>query len=204
MRAIVGNGPLSADDRALIATADHIIRFNRTPNLSGDSNARTDELVLACSNNQIGKFLSRGHYRSDQAFQQAKRLVLPYHQIIIRRYMMRQLSLFERLKGRRSDWTDYCLEVANQQGKIAEVLSADLYYEACNILNIQVDSKNFFPSSGFMIILRALRDNYHRPDEIHIYGFGFTGWEGHPWEREKELVSAFDRQGRLSFHPVNQ
>lgn len=204
MRAIVGNGPLSADDRALIATADHIIRFNRTPNLKGDMNARTDELVLACSNNQIGKFLLRGHYRSDQAFQQARCLVLPYHPTIIRRYMMKRLSLLSRLKGRRSDWSDYCVEIANQEGKLTEILPMELYYDACKLLEIQTEARGFFPSSGVMIVLRELRDKQNKPDEIHVFGFGFTGWEGHPWEREKALISQFDREGDLELHPVQQ
>jgi hypothetical protein len=198
MIAIVGNGPLSPTDRASIAKARRIVRFNLTPNLSEEPEARTDELFLSCSSKQIGDFLSRGRYLSDKAFGQASRIVLPYHPNIIRQYM-KPPSLLSRLKGRRADWTNYCLDIADDEGKYAEILPEDLYHEACGALEIDPTAKEFFPSSGLLAVLRELQ---HPSHEIHLYGFGFVGWKRHRWEQEKSTITKFENAGRLTLHPV--
>ena len=201
MRAIVGNGPLSPDDRVAIATADRIIRFNLTPNLNSEADAKTTELFLSCSSKQIGDFLSKDQYRSDHAFQKATRIVSPYHPEIIQKYM-RPPSILSRLKGRQADWSQDCLKIANKEGKEAEILPAELYLDACKRLGIDPDTKEFFPSSGCLAILRELRRQQHGESELHIFGFGYVGWKGHLWTAEKALVAALENKGRLKTHAV--
>ena len=202
MRAIVGNGPLSPDDRSAIATADRIIRFNLTPNLHSEAEAKTTELFLSCSSKQIGDFLSKGQYRSSHAFQQATRIVSPYHPDIINKYM-RPPSFLSRLKGRRADWSQDCLSIAAQEGKDAEILSAELYLDACKRLGINSQSKEFFPSSGCLAILRELQHPQHNTSELHLFGFGYIGWKGHLWTAERALVEGLESKGALKTHAVN-
>jgi hypothetical protein len=201
MRAIVGNGPLSLDDRALIATADRIIRFNLTPNLCEELDARTTELFLSCSSKQIGEFLSQGQYHSNSAFHQATRVVLPYHPDIIKKYM-RPPSILSRLKGRRADWSKDCLKIAGQTGKSTEILPADLYLKACYRLSIIPEKKEFFPSSGCLSILRELQSAQHSASELHVFGFGYVGWKRHSWAEEKALVTELENAGELKMHAV--
>ena len=202
MRAIVGNGPLSPEDRAVIASADRIIRFNLTPNLSEEPNAKTTELFLSCSSKQIGEFLSRGQFRSNIAFQQATRLVLPYHPDIIKKYM-RPPSILSRLKGRRADWSQDCVRIADQAGKSTEILSVELYLTACKRLGISSAAKEFFPSSGCLAILRELQNPQHLASELHVFGFGFVGWKRHSWIDEKALVAELESAGELVTHAVD-
>ncbi|MAO82232.1 MAG: hypothetical protein CMH82_16525, partial [Nocardioides sp.] len=166
MRAIVGNGPLGGRDRERIAAADHIIRFNLTPNrLQGE---RTDELFLSCSSKQIGEYLSNGIFRDDPAFRDATRLVMTYHPDIIR-YYMPQPNLLSRLIGRRNDWSALCEKIAAERGKETETLPAELYRAACEILGIDIEREAFFPSSGFLAVLRELQDA-PQTSRLEIFG----------------------------------
>lgn len=199
MRAIVGNGPLGDEDRQRITAADHVIRFNLTPNrLPGE---KTDELFLSCSSKQIGEYLSDGLYREDPAYRDASRIVMTYHPEIIRNYMPRP-NLLSRLVGRTSDWSALCEEIAAERGKETEILSAELYRAACDVLEIDIERKEFFPSSGFLAVLRELR-NAPQNSGLEIFGFGFQGWKRHRWEAEKAHISALAATGALVLHPVD-
>lgn len=196
--AIVGNAPLTEADRLRIAAADTVCRFNLTPNIRGEPDARTDELSLACSSKQIGDYFARGLYRDDPAFLKAGRLVLPYHPEIIRR-CMRPPSLLSRLKGRRADWTDACLSAAKAYGKSVEIISPEAYDAAARVLGISGVWRDHVPSSGFLAIERALTHG----EEIHVFGFTFRGWHRHAWDREEAIVRAHAAAGRLTLHAAS-
>lgn len=201
MIAIVGNGPLSSENRAIIATASRIIRFNLTPNIREEPTARTDDLFLSCSSKQIGEFLLHGQYLSDNAFRHASRIVFPYHPNIIRQYM-KPPSLLSRLKGRRSDWTEYCIKIANQAAKYTEIVTDNLYLEACSALEIDPRVKEFFPSSGLLAVFHELNNKQYEENDLHLFGFGFAGWKRHRWDKEKSIISAFEHTEHLTLHSI--
>ena len=153
--AIVGNSALSQRQRKEIEVSDHIIRFNLTPNISDEPSARTMELFLSCSSKQVGSFLSERRFLEDVAFQRADRIILPYHPEVIASYMLKP-SWLSRLKGRKSDWSEVCSQAVFECGKELEIVSVQTYFDACNILGIDCSRKDYFPSSGFIAILRAL------------------------------------------------
>lgn len=198
MRAIVGNGPLGEGDRERIAAADHVIRFNLTPNrLPGE---KTNELYLSCSSKQIGEYLSGGKYRDDPAYEDAERIVLSYHPDIVRHYMPRPNPL-SRLLGRHNDWSALCEQIAVARGKETETLPAELYRAACAILDIDIERKEFFPSSGFLAVLHEL-GRAPKSNGLEIFGFGFQGWKRHRWDREKAYLSAMAAAGKIVLNPV--
>lgn len=54
------------------------------------------------------------------------------------------------------------------------------------------------PSTGVIGIETILQDSRFKIyDKKYIVGFNWTGWEGHPWELERQLVSDYISQGKL-------
>lgn len=194
--AIVGNSALSGHQRQEIDALDYVIRFNLTPNIASDSSARTNELFLSCSSKQVGSFLSERRFLEDVAFQRAHRIVLPYHPEVIASYMLKP-SWLSRLKGRKSDWTDICRLAALECNKELEIVPTQVYIDACRILGIDCSRKEYFPSSGFIAILRALERWQSHDDSITIFGFGFFGWKKHLWAQEKEAILSFKEKGQI-------
>ena len=194
--AVVGNAELSQHQRQKIDASDHIIRFNLTPNIANVSNARTSELFLSCSSKQVGSFLSERRFLHDVAFQRAYRIVLPYHPEVISSYMLKP-SWLSRLKGRKSDWSDVCIQAAVECNKELEIVSVQTYVDACRILGIDFSRKDYFPSSGFIATLRALNRWKLQGDCITLFGFGFSGWKKHLWSREREEILKFRSKGNI-------
>ena len=199
--AIIGNGPLSEADRLFIGAADIVTRFNLVPEAHINLSARTDELFLSCSSKQIGEYLAERRYETDPCFQSASRIVLPYNPSIIAAHMPRP-SFLSRLKGRRADWTEVCKKVAARLGKQVVVLSAADYRNACIALGIEGRGRDFYPSSGYLAVARAL--NIHDPSthRIHLFGFGFMGWKKHPWTAEEASIRTMHLQRKLKLHEV--
>ena len=199
MIAIVGNGPLTEANISLMRDFKHIVRFNLTQNIPSASEAHTTELFLAVSSKQIGHYLSEGGYAVDPAFQSATKIVSPYSPEIIRS-CMKQPNILSRLKGRRSDWTNVCREIARKSGKEFEVLSSEEYYKSCALLSIRGTWRDSIPSSGFLSVQRELARKVDR-EPIHVFGFGFRGWKRHHWEGEKHQLQKAAEAGHLVIHP---
>lgn len=199
--AIVGNAPLSEEDKRLIATAENVVRFNLTPNLGPDEAAQTSEMFLSASSKQIGAYLTEGHYTADPAFAAAKRLVLPYAPTIIKT-CMKAPNILSRMRGRRHDWTPVCENVARKSGKDLEIIPASDYWSACDRLEISGFSRDFVPSSGFLAMQRALASRPEGQRVIHMFGFGFRGWKHHHWAHEARETSKEVDAGRVVLHQV--
>jgi hypothetical protein len=55
------------------------------------------------------------------------------------------------------------------------------------------------PSTGLIALLWAL-ETFGCP--INVYGFGFDGWEGHRWDRERAFFETMQVEGRARLHPT--
>lgn len=202
MIAIVGNGPLTEADIGSIRTFRHVVRFNLTPNIHSATEAQTTELFLSVSSKQIGHYLSKGDYAVDPAFKSAKKIIAPYSPEIIRSCMKRP-NFLSQLKGRQSDWTPMCREIAKRAGKDFEEISTEDYYKSCALLGIRGTWWDFIPSSGFLAVQRVLAKKVDR-ESIHVFGFGFKGWKHHHWKGEERQLQQAAKAGLLVIHPVKQ
>ncbi|PWW02077.1 hypothetical protein DFR52_102744 [Hoeflea marina] len=199
--AIVGNGPLEEADKRFVGAADIVTRFNLVPREHLALSDRTDEHFLSCSSKQVGDYLAAGSYESDPCFRNAGRIVLPYHPGIIAACMP-QPSWLSRLKGRRADWTSVCERAAARFGKQLVILTEEDYRSACRALGIGGEGRDFYPSSGYLAVMRALKIYQPSMHRIHLLGFGFQGWKRHPWPAEEAAIRALHAQDRLSLHAV--
>lgn len=195
---IVGNGRVDAGGGAAIDTADLVIRFNAPSQSAADIGSRTDILFLANSSKSMQAWLDEPGLSANRLFPGAKEIVLPYHPSVVAKYHPRP-NVLSRLKGRRADWTWQAIAVFGRQGKSVKVLSAAFYEEACDALGLaQEERRNFVPSSGYLAIRYAL-EHYLAPEwQVELWGFGWTGWKRHPWERERKWAMRQIEEGALT------
>ncbi len=59
------------------------------------------------------------------------------------------------------------------------------------------------PSTGFLVSLFLLR-RYGGMVEIDVYGFGFEGWDGHDFVRERRWFQAMAAGGLLRLHRLKR
>ncbi len=185
---IVGNGSLEHDLSEAIDNADFVMRFNE-PNLADDkSGSRTDVLMLAASSKALHRRMADPAFLENAALKSAKVLMLAYHPEVIRKYHPRP-NIFQRLRGRRADWTTQAIELMGHAGKEIRIMPPQFYADGCAELGIATSRmRNVFPSTGFLGIRYALANFPASEWQISLCGFGWQGWKRHDWQNERSWV----------------
>ena len=194
---IVGNGPGAAHvDRA----AQHdawVVRFNNCPHFDADRDDRIDELVLVNCGGQMEEWLRQGRLGNPEAFARAALVTFPVHPGIAAFYRP-VLSLDELRDAARQDFTWPALARVRERASPCLLYTPDLYRRAATALGEPVFRAGMaVPSSGFLACYRTALA--HPRSRILIAGFGFAGWDGHPWARERAWCEALAGEGRLVF-----
>ena len=61
------------------------------------------------------------------------------------------------------------------------------------------------PSLGFITLSFVLGNQCFKDYEVHLVGFGFSGWSGHNFEYEKTAIEGMDASKQVVLHPtINQ
>ena len=187
---IIGNAKLERDLSAVVDDSQFVMRFNE-PNLDGDmSGSRTDMLMLAASSKGLHRRMADPAFLENAALKSAKVLMLAYHPEVIRQYHPRP-NIFQRLGGRRADWTMQTIELMGHAGKEIRIMPPQFYADGCSKLGIAGPRMHkVFPSTGFLGICYVLA-NFSASDwDIKLCGFGWQGWKRHDWENERAWVES--------------
>jgi hypothetical protein len=185
--SIVGNGPLSQEQKKRIEKSDRIYRFNSPPPDHIDNYSRTNTLVLSNSSKQTRLLLESNDYLEGPVFKLAESVLLPYHPKIISEYMPKP-NFVSRLKGMKADWTELCIIKACNLDKQYKVIDEQTYHLACRKIGIaEHEARKKFPSSGIMTIISCIHQ-YKNSAKVEIYGFGFKGWKRHDWNGERRYI----------------
>ena len=185
---IVGNGKPEHDLSGIVDDAQFVMRFNE-PNLAGGmSGERTDMVMLAASSKILYRRLIDPGFTDNAALKAAKVLMLAYHPDIIRRYHPRP-NIFQRLRGRRADWTMQAIDVMGKAGKEIRIMPPQTYIDGCNELDIAGSQmRKVFPSTGFLGIRYTLANFPASEWDVKLCGFSWEGWKRHDWRNERAWV----------------
>ena len=212
---IVGSAPLEKNLARFIDACDCVVRFNNCKNYNVNSGSKTDVLFLSNSgdpaNHPTLAFMLKE--RTSREIKQE----LPYlnraGQIWFVRPPSAQFTAF--LKNRVPDTVPMKKTelVNNAHGRdlAAEIIGAQKIPEekvrlVAPVFHASVWDKLLeygkteavMPSTGVIGIETILQDSQFRIYiKKYIVGFSWTGWEGHPWELERQLVSDYISQGKL-------
>lgn len=194
---IIGNAKLERDLSAVVDDVQFVMRFNE-PNIAGEmSGSRTDMLMLAASSKGLHRRMADPTFLENAALKSAKVLMLAYHPEVIRTYHPRP-NIFQRLGGRRADWTMQTIEFMGHAGKEIRIMPPQFYADGCAELGIAGPRMHkVFPSTGFLGICYALA-NFPAADwDIKLCGFSWEGWKRHDWQNERAWVEDKIASGRI-------
>jgi hypothetical protein len=194
---IVGNGDIAQEVAPAIDRADMVIRFNGSRNFE-TAGSRTD-VVAVCNTGRPAKAMLKDvawresvpvrdcaaiwSVRDPQKFKDIKPDVLANFPDLV-------------------DFFDDCTEdfesFSAQRGKEHYVLPASIHDGVEKDLKAYQPERYVVPSSGIMVMAHVLNDPAFAGDEIAFTGFSHQGWNGHPFEAERQLVNAYVAAGRLT------
>jgi hypothetical protein len=184
--ALIGNAPSDRDLSCEIDGCDRVVRMNNAYGLKTVRGAQTDDLVLVNCGGQMAEWLKTGSILEAEAFASAMRIVLPIAPEVGYQHPVDDL-----------DSTNFQREASSRfhsAGKKVELVSREVFDEARSIVGEAA------PSTGLITLLWLLRTEGDA--QIHAFGFGFAGWTGHAFDRERAFFKEVARKGRLTLHPV--
>ena len=195
---IVGNGRLERDISRMVDDAQFVMRFNE-PNLaSGMSGTRTDMIMMAASSKILYRRLIQPSFFDNAALKAAKVLMLAYHPNIIRKYHPKP-NIFQRLQGRRADWTMQAIDLMGRAGKEIRIMPPQSYLDGCAELGIVGGQmRKLFPSTGFLGIRYVLANFPASEWDVALCGFSWEGWKRHDWLNERAWVENKIANDRVS------
>ncbi|MBN8954643.1 MULTISPECIES: hypothetical protein [unclassified Rhizobium] len=195
---IVGNGKLERDIADIVDGAQFVMRFNE-PNLTGGmSGERTDMIMLAASSKTLYRRMIEPDFLDNKALKAAKVVMLAYHPEIIRQYHPRP-NIFQRLSGRRADWTMQAIKQLGKAGKEIRIMPPQTYMDGCSELGIAGPYMHqIFPSTGFLGIAYTLAKFPASEWDVKLCGFSWEGWKRHDWQKERIWVENRIADDRLS------
>ena len=195
---IIGNGKLERDIAGIVDEAQFVMRFNEPVLSGGMSGERTDMIMLAASSKILYRRLLDPGFMDNAALKAAKVFMLAYHPDIIRKYHPRP-NIFQRLQGRRADWTMQAIELLGRAGKEIRIMPPQTYIAGCGELGIsERHMHKVFPSTGFLGIRYALARFPASEWDVKLCGFGWEGWKRHDWQNERAWVENKIANDRVS------
>jgi hypothetical protein len=198
---IVGNGPIFTDYSRLLNESDVIVRFNNANKIGNYDDGR--QTILALSNTGgPGKFFFNHEYLgSSNDFKKCEIILVPRVEKCHAEHFNVVRNSFPwyneaELKCYHEKIIPYLIE----QNKKTIVIDENFNYKCFNELK-HVFSKPFIcPSTGFMVVKFLLDYSDYSDYEVHLIGFGFRGWKGHPWAAEKKITQKYAAENRLILH----
>lgn len=187
--AIVGNAPEMGDHARAIDAADGILRFNNAPGFGRHAGSRVTCLALVNRGGQPREWTADPGFRNRPVIRAASTYLLPFP----------ELPSTQQSGDDRVCWTVPLRQ--RLAPKPVHILPETLHAEGRHLLAGHGEGTPN-PSTGFLATLAVLRDRPTTAAPVDIYGFGFTGWAGHPWNAERLWFERCQRDGRLRLHPL--
>lgn len=191
--AIVGNAPEMGDHARRIDGCDLVVRFNNASGFGAGAGRRTTHLALVNRGGQMREWLSDDAFASRPAVADAASILLPFPP---------DPGCGSAASADGRDWTRRLVQTLRPHGKPIGVLSHALHRDARLCLAQDFGALAPNPSTGFLVAFHLHRRLAGRGVRFEVYGFGFQGWPGHPWDAERRWFEAREREGRLRLVPL--
>ncbi|MFD2236894.1 glycosyltransferase family 29 protein [Aureimonas populi] len=185
--AIVGNAPDIGDRGAQIDSCDMVVRFNNAAGFTRASGRRVTHLALVNRGGQPREWLEDEGFTRRSELRAARRVILPF-------------PALDGKEGAGLCHTEALLRRLSPLGLGVEVLDEALHRQARASLREHGAKGAPNPSTGFLVALHMARALPQA--RIHVFGFGFAGWRGHPWAAERRWFETAHRERRLTLHPL--
>ncbi|WMS44541.1 hypothetical protein RDV64_09200 [Acuticoccus sp. MNP-M23] len=193
----MGNAPGTGDIAAAVDGADKVVRFNNARGFGGETGTAVDELYLINSGGQMREWLADAVFLARPVVAATRCITLP---IAPETGALFPPSNEPEGEDSRNFAPEACARF-RAAGKAVRVLPASRYRAACEALGLlPLKPGSRTPSTGFLAIYAAF-GALPADATLALYGFGFDGWEGHPFDREREFVERHSGD-RLVWHSL--
>lgn len=190
--AIVGNAPDLGDHAAAIDRCDLVVRFNNASGFGAGAGGRTTHLALVNRGGQMREWLNDAAFARRPVLAAAGAILLPFPP---------ESGCASAASRDGRDWTRRAARTLRSLGKPIAVLPHALHTRARQHLAAD-GAREPNPSTGFLVAFHLHRRLASTGAHFEIYGFGFEGWPGHPWEAERRWFAAREREGRFRIVPL--
>lgn len=194
---IVGNGDIEQRVAQRIDGADMVIRFNGARNFD-HAGSRTD-VVAVCNTGRPAKaMVQNAEWRDSVPVQDCRAIWSVRDPQKFQQIKPNVLADFPELTDFFDDYTEAFGAFARERNKDHVVLPAALHDAVDTELAAFRPAPYVVPSSGLMVMAHVLNDPAYAGDDIAFAGFSHQGWEGHPFEAERQWVNTYVTAGRLT------
>lgn len=194
---IVGNGEIAHEVAPVIDRADMVIRFNGARNFEMAGN-RTDVVAVCNTGRPARAMLQDQAWRDSVPVRDCAAIWSVRDPQKFREIKPDVLADFPDLVDFFDDYTEDFDSFSRQSGKAHNVLSAQVQDGVEEELKAYHPARYVVPSSGMVVMAHVLHDPAFAGDEIAFAGFSHQGWDGHPFDAERQLVDAYVTSGRLT------
>ncbi|WP_235912067.1 hypothetical protein [Mesorhizobium xinjiangense] len=187
---VVGNGVLLEDLSERVDASDHVLRFNEPKASIGMSGTRTNWLFVCNTGKPMQRRLNDPKYPKSPIVQAAELVILLSHPTAVEKFGLKP-NWWQRVRGRRAEWTWASLMMYGNAGKMIAVLPPNEYEEGCIELGLDpsmVLENRTFPSTGYFGIRYALARLPADEWDVEIAGFSWQGWHRHTWGDERAWI----------------
>ncbi len=194
---VVGNGEIGQRARAAIGDAHAVMRFNDCRSAGTDA-ARTD-IVVVCNTGRPGKrMLEEPQWREHASVKAAQAI-----------WCVRDPAKFAEMRAplavSHPELDDFCDDYsggfrvfAENEGKGFRVIPRDVHERVDAALSAFSPAPYVTPSTG-LVAIADLMDNHLGPgDRIALAGFSHQGWDGHPWDAERQYFEPLEASGLVT------
>jgi hypothetical protein len=199
---LVGNGEIGDGVADLIDSADLVMRFNDCRSV-GAGGGKTD-IVAVCNTGRPGKAMTEGAgWACNKSVWLASSIWCVRDPQKFRAMQPGVLRDHPELDDFSDDYTDGFAHYARQNGKDFHIIPGATQEALDRALAAYAPEPYVVPSTGAVAIAEFLA-HYRKPgDEIFLAGFGHEGWDGHPWNAERQWVDDLMARGQLARLSIN-
>ena len=188
--AIVGNAATKGW-AAQIDASDWVVRFNNAPGFGTATGRRVTHLALVNHGGQMAEWLGDPNFTRRPVVSEAGAFILPF---------ARKETQSANADGR--CWTDAAMTRLSHLKRPVTILPEAVRAQAQEIVRGDGASTPA-PSTGLLATLHMLR-TLGTSTCLDIYGFGFSGWSGHAFDRERAFFEQMRLDGRLRLQPLQR
>jgi len=187
---IIGNGEVNKNYSSFIDNSDYIIRFNWLDNYNKNTGIKTDALSLASAVQHIDNYLHPTSDAHKTKFNCFKKILTEIDTLI---FPFPDENRLCHLRHKRIDKLINFYHLNNKN--IKKYFCEEQYME--DLKKNRWPKNVIAPSSGYTVIRNILDDKSFINHRIYLLGFNWSGWLGHPWSSEKEVLTKLAKQKKI-------
>jgi len=187
----------------MVDAADTVVRMNDCKNSVGRSGRKTSILCINNCGAPARRYVDGAILRKIPICVEAREIWIPRESEVHRKHAARHQE--SAMLRESDDLTSAILKANGLADRVVVRLTAALneqMFEAIQQARRRhaIADPAWMPSTGLLTVAGVLSDPRFSAYHVHLVGYRFQGWAGHPWRAERTILAEQERNGRLTIH----